>query len=142
MAVLAAVVVPVPPIVIAGLPLVVVAAMLVAAVVRQGLRAPRQPRMPVGATMGVGMHVSPVPVRLGAGVRGVHMTRKLANRSAVAAASGSLCWQRLMMVLALTGAAERTAMISFAVALVIVALVVLAVWRLWQGPFRSGPGDE
>ena len=47
-----------------------------------------------------------------------------------------------MLVLALTGAAERTALISFAVALVIVALVVLAVWRLWQGPFRSDPGDE
>ena len=48
----------------------------------------------------------------------------------------------VMVVLALTGAAQQTMLISFAVALVIVALVVLAVWRLWQGPFRSKQGDE
>jgi hypothetical protein len=47
-----------------------------------------------------------------------------------------------MLVLALTGAAQQTVIVSFAVALVIVALVVLAVWRLWQGPFRSERGEK
>jgi len=122
--------------------LIAIVAVLIATVLRQWPRAPQKPRVPVGAIVGVGVHVRPVPMRLRAGGRGVHLTRKVANRSAATAASGSLGWQRLMMVLALTGAAERTAVISFAVALVIVALVVLAVWRLWQGPFRSGPGDE
>jgi hypothetical protein len=56
--------------------------------------------------------------------------------------SRPLGWRVMMVVLALTGAAQQTMLISFAVALVIVALVVLAVWRLWQGPFRSKQGDE
>jgi hypothetical protein len=47
-----------------------------------------------------------------------------------------------MGVLGLSGAAEETIVVSFAVALLIVAVVAFAVWRLWQGPFRSGPGEE
>jgi len=45
------------------------------------------------------------------------------------------------MLIALS-AAGQTAILSFLAASVIVAAVVVVVWRLWQGPFRSPPEDD
>jgi hypothetical protein len=46
-----------------------------------------------------------------------------------------------MGLLALSAANATAIVISFAVALLIVAGVVFVVWRLWQGPFHS-PSEE